>query len=425
MNEKLLQFIWQFQYFNKKNLTTVDGTSLHIIHTGFANTNQGPDFLEAKIKIGNTTWAGNIEIHTQSSEWNNHRHTADINYRNVILHVVWQNDMPIKDINGQTIAALELQNLVPKIMLQQYDQLMRAKGFVPCENYLPALSEMGWLSWKERLVAERLQLKAETVLLNLKQSNNHWEEVFWWMLAKNFGIKVNADVFEQIAKSIPVNILAKHKNQVNQLEALLLGQSGLLAGSFDEDYPKLLQREYHFLAAKYKLKAIGKAPDFLRMRPANFPTVRLAQLAMLVFQSTHLFSKVLELKEISGIRKLLDVTANDYWHYHYTFDEATAFKPKNLGRLMTDNIIINTVVPVLFAYGIHHKEQHWKDTAVNFLSVLPAEQNAITKQWKAKNVSNENALDSQALIGLKNNYCNFKHCLNCAVGNKILKNAEL
>ncbi len=424
MNEKLLQFIWQFQYYNRTNLVTVNGSPLLIIHPGFSNTNQGPDFLEARIKTGNTEWAGNIEIHTQASHWNNHKHNADTNYANIILHVVWVNDVEIKDANDLPIATLELNNLVPKIMLQHYEQLMHAKGFVPCENYLPALTEMGWLSWKERLVVERLQRKSENVLWHLRQSNNHWEEVFWWLLSKNFGMKVNGGVFEQVAKSIPVSILAKHKNQVNQLEALLLGQAGLLSGGFREDYPQMLQREYRFLASKFRLLPVAKKPDFLRMRPANFPTIRLAQLAMLVHQSTHLFSRVLETEDISDLRKLLNVTANDYWHYHYLFDEETTFKPKNIGRLMADNIIINTVIPALFAYGIYHKEQHFKDRALRYAALLPPEQNAITKQWKNNSVSNENALDSQALTELKNNYCDSRHCLNCAVGNKILKERQ-
>ena len=421
MNEKLLQFIWQFQYFNKNDLAAVDGSSLTIMHPGQFNHNQGPDFSEAKIKLNNTTWVGNIEIHIQASQWHTHHHTNDANYSNIILHVVWINDAPIKDANQQSIATLELQHLVPKIMLQQYEQLMNAKGFVPCENYLPVLSEVSWLAWKERLMAERLQRKAAAVITNLQQANNHWKEVFWWMLAKNFGAKVNATVFEQMARSIPVNILAKHKGQVNQLEALLFGQAGLLNENFNEDYPKLLQREYKFLSNKYQLKAINKAPDFLRMRPANFPTIRLAQLAVLVYQSTHLFSRILEMNNIDDLRKLLDVTANDYWHYHYRLDEPATYKPKNLGNLMTDNLIINTVVPVLFAYAIYHNTQQWKDKAIFYLMQLSPEQNIITKEWKRHNIVNENALDSQALIELKNNYCDHKYCLKCAVGNKLLK----
>ncbi|QEC66454.1 DUF2851 family protein [Panacibacter ginsenosidivorans] len=421
MNERLLQFIWQFQYYNKTQLTVVDGTPLTIIYQGKLNSNQGPDFSEAKIKIGNTIWAGNIEIHVRSSDWNMHNHNADANYSNIILHVVWINDLQLTDKNGEPVPTLELRPLVSKIMLQHYDQLMQSKGFVPCENHLPLLSEMGWLAWKERLVAERLQRKTGTVLKFLQQANNHWEKVFWWMLAKNFGMKVNATAFEQMAKSIPINVLAKHKYQLNQLEALFLGQSLLLNGDFKEDYPKMLQREYKFLSAKYQLKSINKEPDFLRMRPANFPTVRLVQLAALVFKSTHLFSCILEIETIEQLYELLNVTANDYWHYHYLFDEPTEYKPKNLGKTMTDNIIINTIVPVLFAYGIYHKNQQAKDKAVYYLSNLSAETNNITKEWKSKKVINKTALDSQALIELKNNYCNEKLCLNCAIGNKLLK----
>lgn len=421
MNERLLQFIWQFQYFNKTQLSTVDGSSLTILNPGRLNTNQGPDFSEAKIKLGNTIWVGNIEIHVNASQWNEHKHSGDANYSNIILHVVWIDDIQITDKNGEPLPTLALQTLVPKIMLQHYDQLMHSKGFVPCEDHLPLLSEMGWLAWKERLVAERLERKATHVLGLLQQANNHWEEVFWWMLAKNFGMKVNAAAFEQMAKSIPVNVLAKHKYQLNQLEAVLFGQSLLLNADVSEEYPRLLQREYKFLAAKYKLKPINKAPDFLRMRPANFPTVRLAQLAALVFKSTHLFSRILEIETIEQLYDLLDITANDYWHYHYIFDEATEYKPKNLGHTMADNIIINTVVPVLFGYGMHHKNQPAKDKAVYYLSSLSAELNAITKQWRSRSVVNKNALDSQALIELKNNYCTEKRCLSCAVGNRLLK----
>jgi hypothetical protein len=424
MNERLLQFIWQFQYYNINDLTTVDGLPLTIINGGIANTNQGPDFLQGKIKLGNTTWLGNIEIHIKSSDWNVHKHTGDANYNNVILHVVWNNDVVINDHNKQAIPTLELEQLVPKMMLQKYEQIMNAKGFVSCENYLPVLSDIGWLAWKERLIAERLEHKSKAVLAYLEQSNNHWEEVFWWMLCKNFGMKVNTDSFEQIGQSLSVNILAKHKSQIHQLEALLLGQAGFLHGDFNEDYPRLLQREYNFLAKKFKLKKISRAPDFLRMRPGNFPTLRLAQLAMLVHQSTHLLSKILEINKINDLRKLMDVTANDYWHYHYHFDEETTYKPKSVGSSMTENIIINTIIPVLFAYGIQQDSQYWKEKAIGFLSQLPAEINSITRQWKNKNVSNQNAFDSQSLVELKNNYCNQKRCLNCAVGNKILQNIE-
>ena len=255
----------------------------------------------------------------------------------------------------------------------------------------------------------------------MTKANNHWEEVFWWKLAGNFGIKVNAEIFENMATSIPVNILAKHKNQIHQLESLLLGQAGLLNHDFEEEYPAMLKKEYLFYQKKYKLIQIPLAPFFLRMRPANFPTIRLAQLAMLIQHSVHLFSKIKELQTVKEVRVLLDVTANDYWHYHYMFDQPTAFHPKKLGLQMIENIIINTIIPILFAHGLFTKNEVIKEKAVKWLFDLGAEKNAITKTWSTLGVSNTNALESQALIELKNNYCKQTRCLECAVGNALMR----
>src|SRR4051812_30221940 len=367
LSERLLQFIWQFQYFNNKNLFTVKGEPLQIIYPGVYNTNQGPDFLHAKIKAGTTLWAGNIELHVQASDWQAHHHGEDDLYNNIILHVVWVNNRTIMDKQGNELTTLEMQPLVSKLMLEHYNLLMQSNRFVPCENQLPALTAIAWDSWKERLLVERLQKRSAKVLEHLFESNNHWEEVLWWMLARNFGIMVNADAFEGIAQSIPVNILAKHKNQIHQLEALLLGQANLLNGDFDEEYATLLQREYNFLQRKYTLKPAGITPVFLRMRPSNFPTVRLAQLASLIATSTHLFSKIKEAISLNDIIGILNVTANDYWHYHYRLGEPTDYKPKVLGRQMAENIMINTIIPVLFAYGVYIKEQQYKDKAIDWL----------------------------------------------------------
>lgn len=421
MTERLLQFIWQFQYFNKSELLTTDGETVQILHHGKFNLNQGPDFLDAKVIIGHTTWAGNIEIHINTSDWNRHRHTGDDNYANVILHVVWKHDKNSYNVNEPLIPVLVLQPLVATILLDRYRQLMIKKTFVPCENYLPVYDALKWTNWKQRLAVERLQRKAQAVQLLLQQNNNNWEETFWWLLARNFGIKVNADIFENIARSIPVNILAKHKNQLHQIECLLMGQAGLLQDEFTDDYPILLKKEYAFYQKKYQLKQPLLKPYFLRMRPANFPTVRLAQLAVLVYQSVHLFSKVKEAKQITDIKTLLNVTANDYWHYHYKFDESAEYLPKQLGNQMVENIIINTVVPIIFSYGQLHKDELLKDKALQFLEQISAEKNTITEKWKKFGVENKSAVDSQALIELKNNYCDKLDCLQCAIGNHILR----
>lgn len=421
MTERLLQYIWQFQHYNRAALTTATGEQLTIIHQGQLNKNQGPDFSNASITIDGTKLFGNIELHIKASDWNKHQHSSDKNYSNIILHVVWQIDEAITDIHNAALPTLELQHLVPKFLLQRYESLMLSQEFVPSQQHLPALNEIGWTAWKERLVAERLQHKSMHILQLLKQANNHWEEVFWWMLARNFGMKVNAEAFENIAKNIPVNILAKHKNQIHQLEALLFGQAGFLNREFTGDYPILLRKEYAFLRTKYKLQQTFVQPFLLRMRPANFPTTRLAQLAMLVYQSSHLFSKVKETGSITAVKTFLNVTANDYWHYHYFFDEPGDYKPKQLGAQMVENIIINTIVPTLFAYGTYTGNEHYIDKSLGWLADLKAEKNIITRHWETFGVTNKNALDSQALIELKTTYCDEKRCLECAVGNSILK----
>ena len=425
MNEKLLQFIWQFQYFNSKELLTNNAESLAIIKPGSLNSNQGPDFSDAIIQINNVRLAGNIEVHFKASDWVKHQHETDINYNNIILHVVWVNDADIYTSKNHNIPTLVLEGRVPKITLERY-LLMMETPFIPCQNIaLPTLDELGWLSWKERLVAERLERKSKKVLELLEQSNQHWEAVFWVMLAANFGMKVNSELFEAVAQSISINILAKHKNQIHQIEALLLGQANLLVGDFSDDYAILLQKEYQFLQKKYNLQPITIQPNYLRMRPANFPTIRLAQLAMLIHNSLHLFSKIKEQKNIKAVKALFEVRANDYWHYHYQFDKPTDYSIKFLGADTLDNLIINTVVPVLFAYGLHMQDEVVKDNAIKWLTDIKRETNHIIKEWLNAGIACVSAFDSQALIELTNSYCTKKYCLKCAVGNKIFKVEKL
>lgn len=416
MNEHLLQFIWQFQHFNKQELRCDDGEALQVVQAGTWNRNQGPDFLNACVKIGHTTWVGHVEVHVLASDWHRHQHEDDANYRNVILHVVWENDRPL-----ERMPTLTLKPRVAKVMLQRYGQLIQQSLHQPCRSFLPALSTLGWEAWKERLAVERLQQKAIRVQHLLQDSLQHWDEVFWWMLASNFGIPVNQDAFESMARTIPFTIIARHKHQLIQLEALLMGQCHLLEPKFTDAYPLMLQKEYRYLRNKYRLAKSNVIPQFLRMRPANFPTVRLSQLAMLLHRSGHLFSTVRNTNDIDILRQLLDTAANDYWHYRYRFDEESEFKPKQLGRQMADNIIINTIAPLMFCFGITTGHTASREQAVHWLQQLPAEQNAITREWKAAGVMNRCAMDSQALIQLSHNYCDRQRCLECAVGNRVLK----
>jgi hypothetical protein len=415
--EKLLHYIWQFQYFNRSDLQTAKGEELQIIFPGTINHHQGPDFHNAKIKIRDTVLAGTIEIHCKASDWQKHQHHTDRNYRNVILHVVYQNDLDFDN----NIPVLELESRISSIMLRQYGKLMEATSFIACSSTIHTIKEITWLAWKERLLAERLTRKSKKILELLNENKGHWEETFWWLLAKSFGVKVNGDAFEAIARSVSINILAKHKNSIHQLEALLFGQANLLNENFEEEYPKLLRREYRFLKTKYDLTSIEIPVHFLRMRPGNFPTIRIAQLAMLIHSSTHLFSKILDTKKINDVKEWLQCTANDFWHYHYHFNVQSDFRKKRLGKSTINSIIINTVVPALFAYGLYHSNEGQKTKAIQWLEKIDSENNAIISGFHALTIKSKTAFDSQALIELKNEYCTKKRCLECSVGNTILK----
>lgn len=416
MTEQLLQFIWRFQYFNKDSLRTSGGEATQIIHPGTFNTNQGPDFTNAKIRIGKTLWAGSVELHIRASDWEKHKHTSDKNYNNVILHVVYEDDS-----KNNALPTIELQNRISHSLLNRYAHLMTSQAFISCENMVSTVPKITIETWKDRLIAERLIRKSEIIFEYLKQNNQHWEESFWWLLAKNFGSKVNAETFEAVAKSISINILAKHKNSLPQIECLLLGQAGLLNERLSDPYPVMLQKEYQFLKSKYNLTESKIPVHFLRMRPGNFPTIRLAQLAALIQKSVHLFSKIIEEGSLKEVNKFFNADANDFWRYHYKLDDASVYKPKPIGASTIENIVINTVAPMVFTYGTAHQIQKLKDRAIQWLSETRAEKNNITKGFEKIGFESNNAFDSQSLIELKNQYCNFKKCLNCAIGNSLLK----
>ena len=421
MKEDLLQFIWKFQYFNRNELRCIDGDEVRILHPGTFNSNQGPDFKEAKIKINNILWSGNVELHINSSHWHTHHHSEDTNFNNVILHVVWNHDTEIKDANGSVLSTIELQSRVSKLLLEKYRRLKENAQFIACENLSSGFGSLALNSWKQRLVAERLIIKSKNIFTDLQQTNYHWEETFWWLIAANFGLTLNSGVFKKMARSLPLSLVAKHKKNIIQVEALLYGQAGLLSKTFEDKYPKMLQKEYFFYQKKYKLSPVDEELYYLRMRPANFPTIRLAQLAMLICSSEHLFSKIKETESVDELKKMFSVTANDYWHYHYIFDEVSDYKIKKLGSQMVDNIIINTVVPVIFSYGLHHSEEALKEKAIRWLEEIAPEKNTITQGFERLSYSNKSAFDSQAYIQLKKEYCDHHLCLQCAIGNSILK----
>ncbi len=427
MKEDILQYIWKFRYFNSRELKTTTGDSLTLINQGNQNFDQGPDFLNARVQIGKTILAGSVEVHVYSKQWNQHNHQSDTNYKSVILHVVWEHDADVYNINGSLLPTLELKSIVPKMLFKRYRQLLekeqlQKRFFVPCENFLDSVPDIKWVAWKTRLATERLEAKNNKVFEILHDTQIHWDETMWRMMAANFGGKMNGHVFQKIAETIPQKLLARHKNIPSAIEAILFGQGGQLNGSLEGKYPRMLQKEYAFYKQKYNLSQVDGSFYFARMRPANFPTIRLAQLAALIIKSNHLFSQIKDLENLSEVEALLRVSPNDYWLYHYKLDgeESMEMKEKPVGRQMIENVIINTICPIMFGYGIYNKDERFRDKALRWLEELPPEKNSITRGFESRGVSHKSAFDSQALIQLKNNYCDHKRCLECTIGNTIL-----
>jgi hypothetical protein len=417
MTEKLLQFIWRHRYFNQQGLELTSGESMTIDYPGELNKDQGPDFVNARIRINGQCWIGSVEMHLYSSGWEKHGHTQDGNYQNVILHVVWKQDR--LQIN-RIIPQLELCSHIPKLMLDIYTGWMQRPAFIPCELSASKTGYHKWENWASQLLTLRLNRKMHQILDSLRLNQYHWEEQLWWMIARNFGNPVNAAAFESIARSIPFSLLAKHRHQFIQLEALFLGQANLLDKEFHDRYPSMLKKEYEFLRKKYQLKKIYVPVHFLRMRPENFPCIRLSQLADLCVQSTAMFAWILECDNLSQLRKKLTVRANDYWNDHYVFDKSSSVREKILGRDMCDNIIINSIIPLLYTYGKIIPDSSALKKVVEWLAQIPSEQNELMNNWKRIGVSVNKAAGSQALTELKKQFCDQRKCLECEIGRHLL-----
>ena len=421
MTEKLLQFIWKHRYFNQQGLELVNGEPLTIEYLGEENTHQGPDFINARIRINGNYWIGSVELHLFSSGWVKHSHTEDDNYRNVILHVVWKQDrLDIK----RNIPQLELCNRIPRLMLDTYAGWMTKPAFIPCELSASKTEDKKLESWASRLLIMRLNRKMYSIQDSLRLNQYHWEEQLWWMIAANFGNPVNSGAFEAIARSIPFPLIAKHRQQFIQLEALFMGQANLLETDFRDPYPVMLKREFVFLRKKYGLKKIFEPVHFLRMRPENFPGIRLSQLASFCAESGALFAWTLECESIPDLKNKLMVRANDYWHNHYVFEKPSSFREKMLGSGMCNNIIINSIIPILYTYGKMIPDTAILKKAISWLEKMPAEQNHLMDGWKRIGISVKKAAGSQALTELKKQYCDHRKCLECEIGKNLLLPSE-
>lgn len=404
-------------------LQTTTGEPVEVIDAGLPNTNAGPDFFNAKLKIGGTLWVGNIEVHTLASDWMRHGHDKDAAYDNVILHVAETVDCEVFRANGVPVPQLQLP--CPDPVRQRYDELSHAEIYPPCYSILSSLPKLTVHSWLSALQVERFEQKARVIATRLERCNNHWEDVFFITLARNFGFGLNGDAFEAWASRLPFRAIDKHRDDLFQVEAFFFGQAGLL----DEELPdadgyyRKLQKEFRYLRHKFELPVPMTATQwrFLRLRPGNFPHVRLAQLANLYYKERSLFSRIMEADTLEAVRKLLTVATSPYWEEHFNFRKVSSSREKQVGKNAQNLIIINTVIPFLYAYGLHKADELLCERATGFLESLKAEDNHIIRHWSGAGLPVSTAADSQALLQLQKEYCDKKDCLRCRFGFEYLK----
>jgi hypothetical protein len=424
MTEEFIHYLWKYKLLYP-NLFLVSGEAVTVLDPGMHNTNSGPDFFNAKIKIDDTLWAGNVEIHVKSSDWYSHKHHLDKAYDNIILHIVHQDDRLIETKSKQPVATLEINKNYNHSLYECYQDIMNSRHWIACEKLFNNIDRFVINNWLDRLLVERLETKAIEIQSQLRFNKNNWERTFYEFLARNFGFKVNTLPFDLLAKSLSLNYLANHKNSLFQLEALFFGQAGLLSSTTKDEYEQKLYNEYSFFKHKYRLTTMDPHLwRFMRLRPSNFPTIRIAQFANLVHKSSHLFSKVLEAVSIKELIGLFDVSVSEYWKNHFSFGKKSALRPKKLGKDSVYLVIINTVIPFMFVYAQTRKDQLLADRSLRFLEQIPGESNSVIRKWESLGMSCRTAFNTQALLHLKSEYCSRKKCLSCAIGNELLKQVE-
>ncbi|TCI91823.1 DUF2851 family protein [Tenacibaculum sp. M341] len=423
MKEKFLHYVWKYKLLDFNRLKTIDGERIYIVNTGQENTNTGPDFFNAKIEIEGQLWFGNVEIHIKSSDWYLHKHEKDENYDAVILHVVFENDATIFMKNNKPLPTLELKNFIDKNVYDNYIALFFTENkWILCEQQLSKTDDFLMQNWLERLFFERLERKAAVIKELLEKTNNDFEAVLFQLLAKNFGLKINGDAFLQLASSVDYSIVRKLQKNELQLNALLYGQAGFLNEDLEGTFYNELQKEYEYVKHKHSLKG-GMAKhqfQFFRMRPSNFPTIRIAQLSALYYKQHHLFSKIMSADSVSDLYVLFDVEITDFWKTHYTFEKESKKSIKKLTKSFKDLLIINTILPLKFVYlkSIGKLEE---EVFISLLEQINPEKNSIITKFNEIGVKTESAFKTQALLELKNSYCNNKDCLKCAIGNRLLR----
>lgn len=428
--EALLQYVWKHKMFPLKPLVTTDGLAVEVIDTGLPNRDAGPDFFNAKVRIGGTEWVGNVEIHERASLWRTHGHDRDRRYDNVVLHIVGEADADAYTSEGRRVAQVRLD--VPPQVAEGYAALLHEDRYPPCRAVIPQLDRLTVHGWLSRLVAERMERKTADIGARVERCGGSWEEALFVTMARTFGFGVNGDAFERWAGGGWLQAAAHHRDDLFQIEALFFGQAGLLdPGSMPTRYREAaagdgyfgkLKAEYEYLAHKFGLRAMdGGAWKFLRMRPQNFPYIRLSQLACLYHSRRSDLSRLAECATADDMRRLLRTEATPYWQEHYAFGAPSRRARKALSAASLDVVIINTALPVLFAYGRHRMDESLCSRSLDMLAQLKAENNHITRLWAECGLQAENAADSQALIQLKREYCDRKDCLRCRIGYEYLR----
>lgn len=426
MNEDILQFIWKHQYFTTLNLKTTSGETVQVLSSGFHNKDAGPDFSHGKLLLDDLEWHGNIEVHYRSSDWYRHNHQHNKAYDSTVLHVVWEHDKKVFTSDGEEIPTIELNQSVDQKILDKVNSLLEQPFKIPCENLLSEVSSITILSMREKAVMSRLESKGDLVLGLLREADHDWEETAYRMFFRSLGFKTNSEAFQQLAERLPFKILKKHADNIHQLEALLFGQAGFLAEETGDDYHKQLRSEYQFLATKYNLLGTQMPVHqwkFSRIRPSNFPTLKIAQTAAFFVNNTSVFSAFVEVDPKLAKTILFSAEASEYWRNHYHFQKKSKVKSTKLGDQSINSILINACVPLLVAYGQFMAHQKFIDRAVMLLETIVAEKNHIIDYWKAQNISVKTAFDSQSLLQLYNDYCSRKRCLSCAIGTSLIRKA--
>ncbi|MDP4281747.1 MAG: DUF2851 family protein [Bacteroidota bacterium] len=420
MNEEFLHYIWKYRLLNS-DLRIHNGESLVIVDPGEHNRNAGPDFLNARVKIGSTLWAGNVEMHIHASDWFRHQHQFDSAYDNIILHVVHNDDMPVRNGHNIPVPTLEIYDQYPPEIFEKYEDFIGNHNWIPCEKLIHDTDPFHFIQWSPALMTERLEDRCKRFAMTLENYAYDWDETFYFHLAHAFGFRINATPFEMLAHSLPLKILLKHKDNLFQLESLLFGQSGMLINNFSSEYPRQLDWEYQFLKHKYGLQPLNPSIwKFLRLRPSNFPTIRIAQLAMCIYQSKNLLARVLHAESTSELVNLFSVRASDYWNDYFLFDKLSTHRHKILGPASVHLLLLNLVIPFIFFYGDYRGISDYKEKGLQMLEELPGEMNSELGHWKALGLPVFNAMQTQSLIQLKEKYCDLKKCLECRIGIQLL-----